>query len=103
MTTDTNKQPRRQGKPAEDTAAPSGASPAVSTTSVMHKPVSKLERLVALLLRPEGASLHELAEATGWQAHSVRGAISGALRKKGHNVHSELVDGTRRYRFGAAE
>ena len=35
-----------------------------------------------MLRRPEGADLDEIAEATNWQKHSIRGAISGALKKK---------------------
>ena len=38
--------------------------------------------LIEALRRPAGASLTELTAATGWQPHSVRGAISGALKKK---------------------
>ena len=38
--------------------------------------------LVSLLQRPQGATIAELVEATGWQNHSIRGAISFALRKK---------------------
>lgn len=61
---------------------------------------SKLERLVALLRTPEGATLPELASATRWQVHSVRGAMAGALRKKGHTVVSEKPEGgVRRYRI----
>lgn len=61
---------------------------------------SKLDRLVALLRAPEGASLPELVSATGWQAHSVRGAMAGALRKKGLSVISEKPEGgVRRYRI----
>ena len=45
-------------------------------------PRTKEAMLIDLLKRNRGASLAELSEATGWQAHSVRGAISGALRKK---------------------
>ncbi|WP_417497453.1 DUF3489 domain-containing protein [Maricaulis sp.] len=37
--------------------------------------------------------------ATGWQAHSVRGALAGALRKKGHIITSTVDDGVRRYRI----
>ena len=42
-----------------------------------------------------------LVAATGWQAHSVRGALAGSLKRKGHAIISEKVDGERRYRIGA--
>ena len=35
--------------------------------------------------------------ATGWQQHSVRGAIAGALKKRGLIITSDKSDGTRRY------
>ena len=44
--------------------------------------------------RPEGASLAELVAATGWQAHSVRGALAGSLKRKGHAIR--LGEGRRR-------
>lgn len=43
---------------------------------------TKIGALVALLKRPDGADLNALVEATGWQAHSVRGAIAGTVKKK---------------------
>ena len=43
---------------------------------------SKLSQVIALLSRPEGVTLEELMKATQWQKHTVRGAISGALKKK---------------------
>ena len=63
---------------------------------------SKLDLVVSLLVRPDGASLAELTAATGWQAHSVRGALAGSLKKKGHDILSEKIEGERRYRIGAA-
>ena len=65
-------------------------------------PKGKLGALVALLSRPEGASLQAMQDATGWQAHSVRGAISGSLKKK-HSltVTSSKTEAGRIYRIGA--
>lgn len=51
---------------------------------------NKQSMLIDLLQRPDGASLDELIQALGWQAHSVRGAIAGAIKKKlGFMVVSE--------------
>lgn len=64
------------------------------------KPKSKIDILVELLRGPSGATLETMIAATGWQAHSVRGAISGSLKKKmGLTVTSEKVDGVRTYRL----
>jgi hypothetical protein len=46
------------------------------------KGVSKLGQLEAMLRRPEGATIVQLSKALDWQAHSIRGAISGSLKKK---------------------
>ena len=64
---------------------------------------TKLDLLTDLLRDPGGASISELTKATGWQPHSVRGAISGALKRKGLTVTSEVTEGVRRYRVGAPE
>jgi hypothetical protein len=61
---------------------------------------SKLDALVTLLQRPGGASLAEMVAATGWQVHSVRGALAGALRKRGHQISSQKIDTERRYSIG---
>lgn len=53
--------------------------------SDIDRPKTKRDRIVALLERPEGASIDDLTVATGWQAHSVRAALTG-LRKRGHSV-----------------
>ena len=60
---------------------------------------SKAAQVLELLKRPGGASLKELMKATDWQAHSVRGFLSGTLRKKlGLTVESSKVeDGERTY------
>jgi hypothetical protein len=43
---------------------------------------SKQAQIIALLRRPDGASIDELMSVTGWQRHTVRGVLSGTLRKK---------------------
>lgn len=43
---------------------------------------SKQAEVIALLRRPEGATVDEVRAATGWQPHTVRGLFSGALKKK---------------------
>ena len=69
------------------------------TSSTKTRPNSKIDLLIIRLKRPSGATLADLAKATGWQPHSVRGAMAGALRKKGFMVTSEKIDGVRRYRL----
>ena len=47
-----------------------------------------------MLQRPEGATIAEIVEATGWQPHTVRGALAGALKKRlALTIASEKVDG----------
>lgn len=64
---------------------------------------TKLDQLIALLQRPQGAAIADMTAATGWQQHSVRGALAGALKKRGHAVSSEKRDGVRMYRIGSPE
>ena len=53
--------------------------------------------LIELLSRAEGATLPQMTEATGWQVHTVRGAMAGALKKKlGLEITSEKHTGTDR-------
>lgn len=59
---------------------------------------SRLDQLQSLITRERGASIAEMVEATGWQQHSVRGAMAGSLKKRGLSITSEKIDGVRRYR-----
>jgi hypothetical protein len=92
--------------PVDDLASTnnSPASPGIldKTTSVAPDKTTKLERLITLLQRPQGTSLVELCTATGWQAHSVRGALAGTLKHKGHAITSEKINGIRRYCIAAS-
>lgn len=71
----------------------------------LRKDNSKLGVLIAALRQPDGATLAELTQATNWQAHSVRGAISANLKKKLKlNVLSNVVHGRGRvYRISEDE
>jgi len=64
---------------------------------------SKAAKIIDLLKRPNGATLAEIMKAAGWQAHSVRGFISGTLTKKmGLTVVSAKgEDGERSYSIKA--
>ena len=86
---------RRMAREPQASAAVSDASKAQSPGHV-RKP-SKLDIVEAMLVRKDGASIAEIMAATDWQQHSVRGAMAGALRKRGLIVTSEKVDGLRRY------
>jgi hypothetical protein len=58
------------------------------------RPGTQLALLVDMLSRDRGATIPEIVKATGWQQHSVRGTISGALKKKLNlAVTSETVEG----------
>lgn len=57
---------------------------------------SKAAMVLGLLTREEGARINELTAATGWLPHTMRAALTG-LRKKGHVVVREKVDGVTRY------
>ena len=55
---------------------------------------TKQAQIIAMLQRPEGATVNEMVEATGWLAHTVRCSISGALKKKlGLPVTAGKVEG----------
>lgn len=66
---------------------------------------TKQALLIAMLQAPEGATMDGITTATGWQAHTARGAMSGALGKKlGLVVSSAKEDGRGRvYRLGGEE
>ena len=97
----TKTQPKQRSRRAE--RKPSGAKPNGRTSLAMVRPGTKQALLIDLLKRKQGATIEAIVAATGWQPHSVRGAISGTLKKKlGLMVTSEKPgDGPRRYRIVA--
>jgi hypothetical protein len=61
---------------------------------------SKQDEVIAMLGRPEGATVDEVASATGWQRHTVRGVFSGTLKKKlGLTIASAKEERGRVYRI----
>lgn len=66
---------------------------------------TKTDIVLKKLKSAKGATIQTLMDATGWQAHSVRGFLSGTVKKKlGHELLSETgKDGQRRYRIAEAK
>jgi hypothetical protein len=95
--------PAKKAPKAEKGAKPAKAAKAPKTAKPEGKDGvrvgSKTATVLALIQRAKGATLAEIMEATSWQAHSVRGFISGTLGKKmGLTVNSAKgEDGERRY------
>lgn len=97
----------------DKTANPTSSEPDVVASPLKEEiatPTAETKASLILnhLRQKDGITLSEIAAATGWQAHSVRGFLSGTVRKKlGLNLISEIVvDGIRRYRIvnaGATE
>ncbi len=55
---------------------------------------TKLHTVIELLSRPEGAEIHQIMRETGWQQHTVRGTLAGALKKRlGLTIESEKPEG----------
>ena len=80
--------------PSPEPTAPKAAQAPTPT------PKGKIGAVVALLRAPDGATIEAMMAATGWQAHSVRGAMSGSIKKAlGLAIASEKTDGVRTYRI----
>lgn len=78
--------PRQKRAPRRQAAPPPQRAPEPAASRPTPKgPSGKLGTVVALMQRPEGATVAQMGEATGWQPHSVRGALAGSLKRK-HNL-----------------
>ncbi|MEO0399646.1 MAG: DUF3489 domain-containing protein [Pseudomonadota bacterium] len=68
-----------------------------------QKPKTKQATMLALLRRKNGASLNDLMSASGWQAHSVRGFLSGTVKKKMQlPLQTKTVNSVRKYSVRSA-
>ncbi len=92
-------EPQAPAEPAQAATAPAAAkrkaraakvakarAPKPAKVAPADKPTprtgTKQAQMIELLKRPEGATVEQIAAATGWQHHTIRGAIAGALKKK---------------------
>lgn len=73
----------------------------LETTPRAIRPGTKLAAIINAMRHPDGATIAQMMAGTGWQAHSVRGTISGMVRKRlGYEVVTEKgADGQRAYRI----
>ena len=94
---------RTKSRTAANKAAAKSASPKEPSKKPAASENSKTNAIVKLLWRQRGASIAEIQKATGWQPHSVRGFLSGTVKKRlGHKLLSERrPGGERRYKIGA--
>ena len=90
--------------PTEEHAPDTRTEPKVAPNARTPREGTKQATLIAMLRAPDGATIEEISAATGWQSHTVRGAMAGALKRKlGLEVTSEKVEGRGRvYRLPAA-
>ena len=97
--------PAAKGAPAKAKAtkkatvakkAPKGKKAAKAQESAAPREGSKTAQVVAMLQRKNGATLAEIMDKMGWQRHTVRGFMAGAMKKAGYNVESFKPEGGER-------
>jgi len=101
---DRHSKEQHEAEPAQEEAADDQDAQQSEQPSTPRLKGSKQQLLVDLLSRAEGATIKQIAAATGWQAHSVRGVMSGVLKKKLrlHITSEKSSGGERLYRVAAA-
>jgi hypothetical protein len=86
---------KRKGK-SKASASTTATTAGEPSTKPTPRAGTKQALMIELLKRPEGATVEQIAAATGWQHHTIRGAISGALKKKlGLTVEATRTSGGR--------
>jgi hypothetical protein len=89
-----------KGAPAKAKATKGATAKDGATGAKGPREGSKTAQVVAMLQRKEGATLAEIMEKMGWQRHTVRGFMAGAMKKAGHTVESfKSEGGERTYRI----
>ena len=82
--------------------AEANAARAPTTPATASQPrETKIGKVVKLLGRKNGATIEQIVEATGWQKHTARAALTG-LKKKGHTIEREATERGSRYRITAS-
>lgn len=85
-------------EPASDRAPDEEVNSARKATESVSRPGGKLGAILAAVGDEAGATLHELVDATGWQAHTTRAALT-RLRQRGFDIRLETADGRKAYRL----
>jgi Protein of unknown function (DUF3489) len=84
---------RKAAKPTPDAAASGDG----ETSAPRTRENSKQAQVIAMLKRPEGATIKQICDVTDWQAHTVRGTFAGAFKKKlGLTITSDKIEGGER-------
>jgi hypothetical protein len=87
--------PKKQAKGKKPAAAKKPKAKAAAANSSADQPTAK-SRVLAMIQRKNGATLQEIMNETGWQKHTVRGFMAGAMKKAGIEVESFKPEGGER-------